>query len=121
MANKIKRYVALLQYKNEQRGAEIMEALPKNEKELRAIKMVLCEQAGMPFESAIAEIFVVDERAVDVIADWTNWKVSIEEVYKVCLDSWLIKANELGFAQTTTFDNYVEIKPKDNDARHQLN
>ena len=93
--NPVERYVALLQYKNEERGYEILKDLPKNKNEMKAMLLAWFANAGLPAESALAEIFLVDKAAVEAISDWCDWKVSIEEVYRVCIDSWKIKKWEI--------------------------
>ena len=55
--NPVERYVALLQYKNEERGYEILKDLPKNKNEMKAMLLAWFANAGLPAESALAEIF----------------------------------------------------------------
>lgn len=105
----IERYVALLQYKEEQRGYEILQDLPRNKNELKAMLLSWFENAGLPPESELAEIFLVDKAAVDAIYNWTNWQVSIEEVYKVCIDSWKVKKHEIDLSEyRASFDDFVQ-------------
>jgi hypothetical protein len=86
----VKRYVMLMQYKNEKRGAEIMTKLPNNKIELKALYLENIEKHDMDFDGAkMVDIFLVDRNAVDTIYQWTNWQISIAHVYEVCLDSWL--------------------------------
>ena len=106
----VERYVALLQYKNEERGYEILKDLPKNKNELKAMLLAWFQNAGLPAESALAEIFLVDKLAVDAISDWCDWKVSIEEVYRVCIDSWKIKKWEIDLDEHRgSFNDFMAV------------
>jgi hypothetical protein len=113
----VKRYVMLMQYKNEKRGAEIMTKLPNNKIELKALYLENIEKHDMDFDGAkMVDIFLVDKNAVEAIYQWTNWQISIAHVYEVCLDSWLNdKANrpyaKPGDTYKGSFDDFV--KPKD--------
>ena len=113
----VKRYVMLMQYKNEKRGAEIMTKLPNNKIELKALYLENIEKHDMDFDGAkMVDIFLVDKNAVDMIYQWTNWQVSIAHVYEVCLDSWLNDKENRPYAKPGdtykgSFDDFV--KPKD--------
>lgn len=86
----IKRFVMLMQHKNEKRGAEIMHKLPNNKIELKALYLENIQKHDMPFEGTqMVDIFFVDKRAVDVIYQWTNWEVSVARVYEKCIEAWL--------------------------------
>jgi len=86
----IKRYVMLIQHKNEKRGAEILHKLPNSKIELKALYLEALEKYDMPFEgSRMVDIFLVNKKAVDVIHNWTNWKTPISKVYEACIDAWL--------------------------------
>jgi len=91
-ANKeeIKRYVMLIQHKNEKRGAEILQSLPNNKVELKALYLQALENYDMEFDgSRMVDIFLVNKKAVDVIYEWTNWQMPISKVYSACIDAWL--------------------------------
>jgi hypothetical protein len=113
----IKRYVMLIQYKNERRAAEIMTKLPNNKIELKALYLENLEKNDMEFDgSKMVDIFLVNKSAVDAIYQWTNWQISIAYVYEVCLDSWLNDKENRPYAKSTdtfkgSFDDFV--KPKD--------
>ena len=113
----IKRYVMLMQHKNERRGAEIMHKLPHNKIELKALYLENIEKHDMPFEGTqMVDIFLVDKNAVDMIYQWTNWQVSVAHVYEVALDSWLNNKEDRPYAKQgdtfkAGFDDFV--KPKD--------
>ena len=86
----IKRYVMLVQHKNEKRGAEILHKLPNSKIELKALYLEALEKYDMPFEgSRMVDIFLVNKKAVDIIHNWTNWKTPISKVYEACIDAWL--------------------------------
>ena len=118
-ANKehIKRYVMLIQYKNERRAAEIMTKLPNNKLELKALYLENLDKNDMEFDgSKMVDIFLVNKNAVDAIYQWTNWQISIAYVYEVCLDSWLNDKENRPYAKQGetykgSFDDFV--KPKD--------
>ena len=113
----VKRYVMLMQYKNEKRGAEIMTKLPNNKIELKALYLENIEKHDMDFDGAkMVDIFLVDKNAVEAIYQWTNWQISIAHVYEVCLDSWLNDKENRPYAKPGdtykgSFDDFV--KPKD--------
>ena len=113
----VKRYVMLMQYKNEKRGAEIMTKLPNNKIELKALYLENIEKHDMDFDGAkMVDIFLVDKNAVDAIYQWTNWQISIAYVYEVCLDSWLNDKENRPYAKAGethkgSFDDFV--KPKE--------
>ena len=108
----IERYVALLQYKQELRGAEILHDLPKDKNEFKALMLQWIASAGMPEGTELAEIFLIDKSAVDTVYNWTMWQCSIEDVYRVCIDSWKIKKYEIDLSEyRATFNDFT---PKTN-------
>ena len=113
----VKRYVMLMQHKNERRGAEIMHKLPNNKIELKALYLENIEKHDMPFEGTqMVDIFLVDKNAVDMIYQWTNWQVSVAHVYEVAIDSWLNNKEDRPYAKSTdtfkaSFTDFV--KPAD--------
>ena len=80
------RYVALLQYKNEERRAVIMRTLPESKNHLKFLLLEMIEKEGLPPETELGEVFKVDESAIDTIQAWCDWRVGIEAVYKVSID-----------------------------------
>ena len=113
----IKRYVMLIQYKNERRAAEIMHKLPNNKIELKALYLENLDKNDMPFDgSKMVDIFLVDKNAVEMIYQWTNWQTSVAYVYEVAIDSWLNNKADRPYAKSgetykAGFDDFV--KPKD--------
>ena len=113
----IKRYIMLFQHKNEKRGAEIMHKLPNNKIELKALYLENIEKHDMEFDGTkMVDIFLIDKNAVETVYQWTNWQVSIAQVYEVCLDSWLNDKENRPYAKPgdtykASFDDFV--KPKD--------
>jgi hypothetical protein len=102
-ANKeeIKRYVMLIQYKNERRAAEIMHQLPNNKIELKALYLENLDKNDMEFDgSKMVDIFLVDKNAVEMIYQWTNWQVSVAYVYEVANDSWLNNKEDRPYAKS---------------------
>jgi hypothetical protein len=86
----IKRYVLLMQHKNERRAAEILNQLPKSKLELKAIYLDCLDRAGLEYDGTrMVDIFYVDKKAVDSIYEWTNFQCSISQVYADCISAWL--------------------------------
>jgi len=86
----IKRYVMLIQHKNEKRGAEILHKLPNSKIELKALYLEALEKYDMEFDgSRMVDIFLVNKKAVHTIYEWTNWQTPISKVYSACMDAWL--------------------------------
>jgi hypothetical protein len=113
----VKRFVMLMQHKNEKRGAEIMHRLPNDKIQLKALYLENIEKHDMPFEDTkMVDIFLVDKNAVEVIYQWTNWQVSVAHVYEVAIDSWLNNKEDRPYSKpgdtfTATFNDF--IKPAD--------
>ena len=92
------KYVALLQYKNQERRAVILRTLPESKNHLKYLLLEIIEKEQLPEETQLGEIFKVDQSAIDTIQQWVDWKVGIQEVYKVAIDGLINRK--------TTFDNY---------------
>ena len=113
----VKRYVMLMQHKNERRGSEIMQKLPHSKIELKALYLENIEKHDMPFEGTqMVDIFLVDKNAVEMIYQWTNWQVSVAHVYEVAIDSWLNNKEDRPYAKEgetykASFTDF--IKPAD--------
>lgn len=80
------KYVALLQYKDQERRAVILRTLPESKNHLKYLLLEIIEKEQMPEETQLGEIFKVDESAIDTIEKWVNWQCGINEVYKVAID-----------------------------------
>jgi hypothetical protein len=80
------RYVALLQYRDQERRAVIMRTLPESKNHLKYLLLEMIEKEGLPEDTQLGEVFKVDESAIDTIQDWVDWKIGINEVYKVAID-----------------------------------
>ena len=110
----IKRYVLLMQHKNERRGAEILHELPKSKLELKAIYLDCLERAGLEYDGTrLVDIFYIDKKAVDSVYEWTNFKCSISQVYADCISAWLNDPRENPYSKPgetfkATFDGYLK-------------
>jgi len=109
-----KRYILLMQHKNERRAAEILQQLPKSKLELKAIYLDCLEKAGLEYDGTrMVDIFYVDKKAVDSIYEWTNFKCSVSQVYADCISAWLNDPRENPYSKPgetfkATFGNYLK-------------
>ena len=109
-----KRYIMLVQHKNEKRGAEILQKLPTSKLELKALYLQALENYDMPFEgSRLVDIFYIDRKAVNSVYEWTNFKCSISQVYADCIQAWLNNPAESPYSKPgetfkATFGNYLK-------------
>jgi hypothetical protein len=109
----VKRYVLLMQHKNERRAAEILNQLPKSKLELKAIYLDCLEKAGLEYDGTrMVDIFYIDKKAVDSIYEWTNFQCSISQVYALAIAAWLNDPRENPYAKAgetfkATFGNYL--------------
>jgi hypothetical protein len=112
-----RRYVALMQYKNERRGAEILNQLPQSKLELKAIYLDCLERAGLEYDGTrLVDIFYIDKKAVETIYLWTNFQCSVANVYADCISAWLNDPKEHPYAKPGdtykgSFNDF--IKPED--------
>jgi len=109
-----KRYIMLVQHKNEKRGAEILQKLPTSKLELKALYLQALENYNMEFEgSRMVDIFYIDRKAVNSVYEWTNFKCSISQVYADCIAAWLNNPAESPYSKPgetfkATFGNYLK-------------
>ena len=110
----VKRYVMLMQHKNERRAAEILHQLPQSKLELKAIYLDCLEKAGLEYDGTrLVDIFYIDKQAVESIYLWTNFQCSISQVYADCIAAWLNDPRENPYAKSgetfkATFGNYLK-------------
>jgi len=109
-----KRYIMLVQHKNEKRGADILQKLPTSKLELKALYLQALENYDMEFEgSRMVDIFYIDRKAVNSVYEWTNFQCSISQVYADCIAAWLNDPRENPYAKSgetfkATFGNYLK-------------
>jgi len=109
-----KRYIMLVQHKNEKRGADILQKLPTSKLELKALYLQALENYNMEFEgSRMVDIFYIDRKAVNSVYEWTNFKCSISQVYADCISAWLNDPRENPYSKAgetfkATFGNYLK-------------
>ena len=109
-----KRYVLLMQHKNERRAAEILNQLPQSKLELKAIYLDCLERAGLEYDGTrLVDIFYIDRAAVNSVYEWTNFQCSISQVYADCISAWLNDPRENPYAKPgetfkATFGNYLK-------------
>ena len=109
-----KRYVMLMQHKNERRAAEILHQLPQSKLELKAIYLDCLERAGLEYDGTrMVDIFYIDRTAVNSVYEWTNFQCSISQVYADCISAWLNDPRENPYAKSgetfkASFGNYLK-------------
>ena len=109
-----KRYIMLVQHKNEKRGAEILQKLPTSKLELKALYLQALENYNMEFEgSRMVDVFYIDRKAVNSVYEWTNFKCSISQVYADCISAWLNDPRENPYSKPgetfkATFGGYLK-------------
>jgi hypothetical protein len=110
----VKRYIMLVQHKNEKRGADILQKLPTSKLELKALYLQALENYNMEFEgSRMVDIFYIDKKAVDSVYQWTNFQCSISQVYADCISAWLNDPRENPYSKPgetfkATFGGYLK-------------
>lgn len=75
------------------RRAVIMTDLPKQKTDLQFLVVQMIESKGLPEDSVLGDIMKLDKTAIDVVQDWMEYKVGLESVYEVCIDSMRLPKN----------------------------
>jgi len=74
------RFVALIQYKNEERRAIILKEIPVNKNHLKVVLLQAIQESGLGDEAQLGDVVQVNKDQIDLIQDWVNFKVGIKEV-----------------------------------------
>ncbi len=74
------RFVALIQYKNEERRAVILKEIPTNKNQMKLVLLQAIQESGLGDEAQLGDVVLVSKDQIDIIQDWVNFKVGIKEV-----------------------------------------
>lgn len=83
------RFVALVQYKNEERRAVILKEIPTNKNQMKLVLLQAIQEAGLGDDAQLGDVVLVDKSQVDMIQDWVDFKIGIAEVIEKAHNSMM--------------------------------
>lgn len=92
------RFVALVQYKNEERRAVILKEIPQNKNQMKLVLLQAVQESGLGEDAQLGDVVLVDKSQIDMIEDWVNFKIGISEV--------ITKAHNSLMNPKAKFNNY---------------
>jgi len=92
------RFVALIQYKNEERRAVILKEIPVNKNQMKLVLLQAVQESGLGDDAQLGDVVLVNKDQIDLIQDWVDFKVGISEV--------IAKADNSLMNPKVKFNNY---------------
>lgn len=74
------RFVALVQYKNEERRAVILKEIPTNKNHMKVVLLQAIAESGLGEDAQLGDVVLVSKDQIPMIEDWVNFKIGISEV-----------------------------------------
>lgn len=74
------RFVALIQYKNEERRAVILTEIPVNKNQMKLVLLKAVQESGLGDEAQLGDVVLVNKDQIDMIQSWVNFEIGISEV-----------------------------------------
>jgi hypothetical protein len=83
------RFVALVQYKNEERRAVILKEIPTNKNHMKVVLLQAIQESGLGDDAQLGDVVLVDKSQIPLIEDWVNFKIGISEVIEKAHNSMM--------------------------------
>lgn len=83
------RFVALVQYKNEERRAVILKEIPVNKNHMKIVLLQAIEESGLGDQAQLGDVVLVSKDQIPMIEDWVNFKIGISEVIEKAHNSMM--------------------------------
>lgn len=93
------RFVALVQYKNEERRAVILKEVPTNKNHMKVVLLQAIAESGLGDDAQLGDVVLVSKDQIPMIEDWVNFKIGISEVISKAHNSMMnpkVKFNNYG-------------------------
>ena len=94
------------------RRAVILKELPKKRVDLKVMVVDQIAQNDLPHDSILGDILLVDDSAVDLINDWQQYKVGLDTIFEVAIDSMQHPKRDRNTFYPPNDDGFVEVVTK---------